>query len=87
MKHGAEPALDHPLALAAAAPRPILVLPVVEDAAERDVRDQLIRCLAADRLRDLRDDGVTVAYVARMYGVDPELMERLSNDLLPLRTR
>ena len=33
-------------------------------------RAALLRRLAIDRLRDLRDDGVTTAYVARMYGVD-----------------
>jgi hypothetical protein len=78
------------VALDAAAPTPpqrtILPLPV-EDVSEREAREDLVRRMAADRLRDLRDDGVTMAYVARMYGVDPETLERLSADLLPRRSR
>ena len=70
-------------ALEASAPRPIRALPVHES--EPDPGEALIRRLAADRLRDLRDDGVTVAYVARMYGVEPALMERLQADLVPSR--
>lgn len=47
--------------------------------------ERLIRQLAADHLRELRDDGVTLDYVARMYGVSPERMEILFNDLFPSR--
>ncbi|HEX6751503.1 MAG TPA: hypothetical protein VF092_29695 [Longimicrobium sp.] len=77
--------LEAPLlnALEAAAPRPIRALPVTEP--EPDPAEALIRRLAADRLRDLRDDGVTLAYVARMYGVDAALMERLQAELVPTR--
>ncbi len=53
---------------------PIRALPAAPDPAEL-ARAALLRRLAADRLRDLRDDGVTVGYVARMYGVDREQME------------
>lgn len=45
----------------------------------------LIRRLAADHLRELRDDGVTLDYVARMYGVSPERMEILFHELFPSR--
>jgi hypothetical protein len=76
-------ALDAPLA---AAPRAVLQL-AVEDDEERDARERLIRLLAADRLRDLRDDGVTPAYIARMYGIDGGLLEQLSEELLPGRAR
>ncbi len=67
-------------------PRTILPLPV-EDVSEREAREDLVRRMAADRLRDLRDDGVTMAYVARMYGVDCDALERLAADLLPRRSR
>jgi hypothetical protein len=50
--------------------------------------DRLIRALAADRLRDLRDDGVTLAYMARMYDVTPQVLEALmQNELSRARTR
>lgn len=45
--------------------------------------DPLVRQLAADHLRELRDDGVTLDYIARMYGVSPERMEILLGELLP----
>jgi hypothetical protein len=81
MKHAAEPAtLD--TATPSLPSRTIVPLPV-EDAAGRQVRERLLRQLAADRLRDLRDDGVTTAYVARMYAVDPTVLEELQADLLP----
>jgi hypothetical protein len=69
--------LDSPAA------RPIRALPVTE--IEPDPAEALIRRLAADRLRDLRDDGVTLAYVARMYGVEAALLERLQSELVPTR--
>lgn len=49
----------------------------------REREEQLIRRLAADHLRELRDDGVTLDYVARMYGVTPERLEILYRDLIP----
>lgn len=61
------------------------VLPDGSDVAEARIR--LILQLAADRLRELRDDGVTLAYVARMYGVATEEMERLQAELVPARPR
>ena len=54
-------------------------------AREPEPEERLIRQLAADHLRELRDDGVTIDYVARMYGVSPERMEILFNDLFPSR--
>jgi hypothetical protein len=53
----------------------------VEPPAERELRDDLIMRLAADRLRDLRDDGVTMSYVARMYCVDMETLFQISDEL------
>ncbi len=50
---------------------------------ELDPGERLLRRLAADHLRDLRDDGMTVDYVARIYGVSPERMEILYRELLP----
>jgi hypothetical protein len=82
MQPAAEPS---PPALAAA-DRGIRVLPV-EPPAERERRERLVQRLAADRLRDLRDDGVTTAYMARMYGVEPELIERLQAELVPVPRR
>lgn len=70
-------------ALAPAPRPPIRALPLVE--AEPDPTEQLIRRLAADRLRELADDGVTLAYVARMYDVPADQMEHLRNELLPSR--
>ena len=54
---------------------------------EREARARLILQLAADRLREMRDDGVTLAYVARMYDVPAGVMERLYGDLIPSRPR
>jgi hypothetical protein len=65
------------------APRPIRALPI--DAVDDSPDEVLIRRLAADRLRDLADDGVTLSYIARMYDVEPGQMERLQGDLLPVR--
>lgn len=78
-------ALDAPLA--APVPRATLVALPVDGPAGDELRELLVRRLAADRLRDLRDDGVTMGYVARMYGVDTEILEQLAAELLPLRTR
>ncbi|MDB4951054.1 MAG: hypothetical protein JWM27_3703 [Gemmatimonadetes bacterium] len=65
------------------APRP-RALPPLEprpDAAQ-EARARLILRLAADRLRELRDDGVTFGYIARIYDVPPETMTRLYDDLV-----
>ena len=62
---------------------PLRVLP--HDVAAETARDRLIERLAADRLRDLRDEGVTLAYVAHMYGVEAELMEEIAAELMPRR--
>jgi hypothetical protein len=48
-----------------------------------EAEDRLIRQLAADHLRELRDDGLTLGYIARMYGISPERMEQLYNHLVP----
>lgn len=53
---------------------PIRALPVDPQDTERA---RLLRRLAADRLRDLRDDGVTVGYMARIYGVEQAMMEEM----------
>ena len=89
MRTGAEPAL--PAAFPQgdgriSDPRPIRALPV-QDPARREAREALLRRLAADRLRDLRDDGVTTAYVARMYGVERELLEEAMDEVLPSAMR
>jgi len=84
MQHAAEAAYTAPAATPA--PRPIRALPIDEVEAP-DPRELVIRRLAADRLRDLRDDGLTLAYAARMYGIDTAEMESLEADLLPWRHR
>jgi hypothetical protein len=68
------------------APRPMRALPV-ETVPEPSVRDELIRRLAGDRLRDLRDDGVTLGYIARMYGADVDDIRALASDLVPSMRR
>jgi hypothetical protein len=83
MRQGAERVLRAVRERQSATVTPIRPLPLdTADAA----RDRLLRRLAADRLRDLRDDGVTIGYMARMYEVDPGLMEEMIGDLA-LRTR
>jgi hypothetical protein len=84
MQHAAKAGYSAPSVTPAT--RPMRALPAVE-APTRDPREQLIRRLAADRLRDLRDDGLTLAYAARMYDVDAAEMEALEADLLPWRQR
>ncbi|HYJ79977.1 MAG TPA: hypothetical protein VEW03_10270 [Longimicrobiaceae bacterium] len=71
----------------AAIQRSIRALPVGDDDGERGARERLIHCLAADRLRDLRDEGVTLAYVARMYGVDAAELEAVQAELVSARMR
>lgn len=59
------------------APRPgrrLLPSESLHIAAARDQIDPLIRSLALDRLRDLRDDGVTTEYIGRIYGVPGEVV-------------
>ena len=75
MRTGAEPV--HPLAenRRSATVTPIRPLPFADD------RARLLRRLAADRLRDLRDDGVTVGYMARMYDVNQGMMQEMISDL------
>jgi hypothetical protein len=84
MQHAAEAAYAAPTASPAA--RPIRALPVDEVEAP-DPLEAVIRRLAADRLRDLRDDGLTLAYAARMYGIDLCEMAALEAELLPWRQR
>jgi hypothetical protein len=84
MQHAAKAAYGAPSATPAT--RPIRALPKAE-AEAADPREQVIRRLAADRLRDLRDDGLTLAYAARMYGIEAVEMEALEADLLPWRQR
>jgi hypothetical protein len=77
MKTGAEPLRT------LADDRPALITPLRAFPAEprETERDKLVRRLAADRLRDLRDDGVTLSYIARMYGVETGLMEEMIGEL------
>jgi len=78
MKTGAEPVLPLAEERHTASVTPIRPLPVDRHDKERGT---LLRRLAADRLRDLRDDGVTVAYMARMYGVEQGMMEEMISGL------
>lgn len=74
MNTAAESALPPQEERRTASVTPIRSLPT-GPSAEEAARAALLRRLAADRLRDLRDDGVTVAYIARMYGVDRARMD------------
>ncbi|HEU0014234.1 MAG TPA: hypothetical protein VFQ45_11155 [Longimicrobium sp.] len=58
---------------------PLRPLPI--DEVERSTRERLVRRLAADRLRDLRDDGLSTAYMARMYAVDRDTLEEVMGEL------
>jgi hypothetical protein len=53
--------------------------------AEQEARARLIVRLAADRLRELRDDGVTFGYIARMYDAPADAMKHLYDDLVQPR--
>jgi hypothetical protein len=79
MNTGAQPVLPVAEDRQTASVTPIRPLPV-DDPADA-ARARLLRRLASDRLRDLRDDGVTVGYMARMYGVEQGMMEEMINDL------
>ena len=83
MKTGASPVLPLAEERQTASVTPIRPLPADSEDTERA---RLLRRLAADRLRDLRDDGVTVGYMARMYGVEQGVMEEMI-DALGLGTR
>lgn len=74
MKTGAEPALPLAEDRQTASVTPIRPLPADTQDTERG---RLLRRLAADRLRELRDDGVTISYMARMYGVEQGQMEEM----------
>lgn len=76
MQTGAEPALPLAPDRQTASVTPIRSISIDPDPADGD-RARLLRRLATDRLRDLRDDGVTVGYMARMYGVEQGLMEEM----------
>ena len=78
MKAGAEPVLPLAENRRSATVTPIRPLPFGDDDSGRA---RLLRRLAADRLRDLRDDGVTVGYMARMYEVDQGMVEEMISDL------
>ena len=80
MKTGAEPALPLAEDRETASVTPIRPFPIDTDPADA-ARARLLRRLACDRLRDLRDDGVTVAYMARMYDVEQGLLEEMVNAL------
>jgi hypothetical protein len=77
MKTGAEPVLPMAQERQTASVTPIRTLAPDAD----DTHARLLRRLASDRLRDLRDDGVTVGYMARMYGVEQGLMEEMISAL------
>ena len=76
MNTGAEPALPLSPDRATASVTPIRSIPLVPDPAA-EARERLVRRLAADRVRDLRDEGVTIAYMARMYDVDPAAFQEV----------
>jgi hypothetical protein len=86
MKTGAAATVPAPSARSAATSATIHLLPrpAGPDAV---ATGRLIRLLAADRIRDLRDDGVTDAYIARMYEVDEEALATVIRDELPLTRR
>jgi hypothetical protein len=82
MKTAAEPLLPLAENCQTASVTPIRPFPIDGDGVDA-VRAGLLRRLAGDRLRDLRDDGVTVGYMARMYGVEQGLMEEMISALGP----
>lgn len=54
---------------------------------QAEARARLILSLAADRLRELRDDGVTFGYIARMYEVPADMLTQLHAELVPTLRR
>jgi hypothetical protein len=79
MRNGAEPSF---LLGTGGVPQPpaLRVMPTDDDESAAR-RDALIRRLAADRIRELRDDGLTLGYLARMYDTEPALLEQLFAEL------
>jgi nucleotidyltransferase/DNA polymerase involved in DNA repair len=80
MKTGPHPALPLAADRQTATVTPVRSLLLDADPADA-ARATLLRRLACDLLRDLRDDGVTVGYMARMYGVEQGMMEEMMNAL------
>lgn len=80
MKTAAEAVLPLAEERKTASVTPIRPFPIDADPADT-ARARLLRRLACDRLRDLRDDGVTVGYMARMYGVEQGVMEEMISAL------
>ncbi|HEX8317846.1 hypothetical protein [Longimicrobium sp.] len=84
MKSGANPALSIVGQGQSATVPPIRTFSVEPDPST-DARIRLISQLAADRLRDLRDDGVSTAYIAQMYGVDPSTIQEMMSTITGIR--
>lgn len=84
MKSGAEPVLPMAEERQGATVTPIRPLPIEPDPA-LEARTRLLARLAADRLRDLRDDGVSVGYIARMYGVESSEIQDLMSSITGIR--
>jgi hypothetical protein len=84
MKSGANPALSMAQERQSATVTPIRTFTVEPDPAV-EARSRLISRLAADRLRDLRDDGVSTGYIARMYGVDPATIQEMMSTITGIR--
>jgi hypothetical protein len=80
MNTAAEAALPPSEERRTASVTPIRPLVTSADAAA-EARASLLRRLACDRLRDLRDDGVTHGYVARIYGVERALLDEVMAEL------
>jgi hypothetical protein len=84
MKSGADSALSITEQRQSVTATPIRTFAVEPDPAAEE-RIRLISQLAADRLRDLRDDGVSTPYIARMYGVDPSIIREMMGTITGLR--
>ena len=84
MNSGASPALSMAGERQSATVTPIRTFTVEPDPAI-EARSRLIAQLAADRLRDLRDDGVSMAYIARMYGVDASTIQAMMSAITGIR--
>jgi DNA invertase Pin-like site-specific DNA recombinase len=84
MKSGANPALSTAEERQSATVTPIRTFTLEPDPAI-EARTRLIGQLAADRLRDLRDDGVSTAYIARMYGVGPSTIQEMMSTITGIR--
>ena len=84
MKSGANPALSITEQRQSATATPIRTFTVEPDPLV-EARTRLIGQLAADRLRDLRDDGVSTPYIARMYGVDASIIQEMMGTITGIR--